>query len=80
MAIDGIKNSVMGQMTRVEPAAPAENIEVSTAVSVQNFSPVMGLHREVVTRVPDKRSRNDRENRKIQEIFKRFPQKKSKVQ
>ena len=41
MAIEGIKNSVMGQMTRVEPAVPAESIEVETAASAQNFSPVV---------------------------------------
>ena len=41
MAIEGIKSSVMGQMTRVEPAAPVENIEVETAATAQNFSPVV---------------------------------------
>lgn len=41
MAIEGIKNSVMSQMTRVEPAAPVENVEAVTTASAQNFAPVV---------------------------------------
>lgn len=54
MAIEGIKNSVMGQMTRVEPAVPVESTETVATTSAQDFSPV------IATQGSDSRSSGDR--------------------
>ena len=41
MAIEGIKSSVMSQVTRVEPSVSVENVEAVTTVHTQSFSPVV---------------------------------------
>ena len=41
MAIEGIKSSVMSQVTRVEPSVSVENVEAVTTAYAQSFSPVV---------------------------------------
>lgn len=41
MAIEGIKSSVMSQVTRVEPSISVENVEAVTTAHAQSFSPVV---------------------------------------
>ena len=41
MAIEGIKSSVMSQVTRVEPSVSVENVEAVTTAHAQSFSPVV---------------------------------------
>lgn len=41
MAIEGIKSSVMSQMTRVEPSVSVESVEAVTTAHTQSFTPVM---------------------------------------
>lgn len=74
MAIESIKNSVMGQMTRVEPPVPAESIEVGTAVAAQNFSPVVAAQGSGDQSAGQKKqerqgeSKDPRDPRDIQEV------------
>lgn len=68
MAIEGIKSSVVSQMTRVEPSVPVENVEAVTAAYTQSFSPVVETQGSGNQNTGKKNQENQDEQKDIQDV------------
>ena len=68
MAIEGIKSSVVSQMTRVEPSVPVENVEAVTTVHTQSFSPVVETQGSGNQNTGKKNQENQDEQKDIQDV------------
>ena len=68
MAIEGIKSSVMSQVTRVEPSVSVENVEAVTAAYTQSFSPVVETQGSGNQNTGKKNQENQDEQKDIQDV------------